>query len=183
MQQRNESDRSFNPKAKRKQSVNTINTYRNNERIKISNNCLLHQNSNHLTRKCKSFLSKTCAERGKPVKELDACKLCLSLSHVGKPCPWESKWNPCNVDGCGEFHPRLLHVSQDKGFAMHASKRGKFVGETTQSDTLFLIQIIKSIGNEITVFWDSGSSISLVSRNYACKNKLLVFTFLMNYLQ
>ena len=78
------------------------------EKTKRSN-CLIHPSGSHLTRKCKDFLSKSVEERGRLVKDTGGCKLCLSLSHIGKVCPWETKWNPCGVDNCKELHSRLIH--------------------------------------------------------------------------
>ena len=40
------------------------------------NLCLIHPNDNHLTRKCQKFKSKNLEERGKLVKDLEACALC-----------------------------------------------------------------------------------------------------------
>ena len=76
-----------------------------------NNQCLLHPNSSHLTRKCRLFLQKTIEERGKVVKDANACKLCLSVSHVGNQCPLEQTWGPCNVSGCKEHHSRLVSHS------------------------------------------------------------------------
>ena len=53
------------------------------------NQCIIHPNSRHLTRKCHTLLQKTVEERGKIIKDAKACKFCLSVSHVGQPCPFE----------------------------------------------------------------------------------------------
>ena len=125
-----------------------------------NNGCLIHQNSKHLTRKCKTFLSKTVAERDELVKELKGCKLCLSLSHSEKPCPWESKWNPCGVNGCKEYHSRLLHNSNYLKPNFKASCDGEI-------GMLLLIQSARSEKCDVEIFFDSGSSISLIRRDYA----------------
>ena len=77
----------------------TIETRKTLNTPKFNNSCLIHTNAPHLTRKCSSFLEKSAKERGEIVKNLDACKLCLSLSHIGNVCPFVSKWGTCNVNG------------------------------------------------------------------------------------
>ena len=84
-----------------------------------NNCCLIHQNSNHLTRECREFLSKTAEQRGQLVKDQNGCKLCLSKSHVGKPCPFEQKWQPCGIQGCQHKHNRLVHGSGVVGISCH----------------------------------------------------------------
>ena len=74
-----------------------------------NNTCLIHTNSSHFTRKCKMFLAKTVDERGRLVKDAFGCKLCLSTSHQGEPCPFETLWGQCGIDGCDMCHSRLLH--------------------------------------------------------------------------
>ena len=73
-------------------------------------NCLIHANGQHHTRKCRKFTSMSVDERGKLVKDLNACTLCLSTSHLGvSECPLKAGWQPCDVSGCGKYHSRLLH--------------------------------------------------------------------------
>ena len=47
---------------------------------RYNNNCLVHPNDGHLTRKCRKFLAMTVAQRGAVVRDKNGCKLCLSLS-------------------------------------------------------------------------------------------------------
>ena len=134
-----------------------------------SSKCLIHPSSSHFTRKCKSFLKKTIEERGQLVKDLSACKLCLSLAHPDEPCPHEANWQPCGVDSCTEMHSRLVHGSI--AVSMHILAM-TFTDPHQHKRTLLLMQMIHSGGKETFVFWDNGSSISLVSRRYARKHNL-----------
>ena len=96
---------------------------KNNLQKKYSNNnCLIHPNAPHLTRKSKAFLAKTIQERGKAVNEANACKLCFTHSHNGKPFPFKEKWGLCNVQGCSEHHSRLIHGYGIQGISMHTFK-------------------------------------------------------------
>ena len=137
---------------------------------KNNNNCLVHPNSEHLTRHCKEYMGKTPDERGEIVTSLGACKLCLSIAHVGKDCPWESKWKPCGVGGCDKFHSRTLHGAKSFSIQIiHATLQNQTSVETR---TLLLMQEVSEEGGKLFILWDNGSSISLVSRSYARKKKL-----------
>lgn len=143
-----------------------------------SNKCLMHPNStNHLTRKCKQFLDKSVAEREKIVKDAKGCKFCLSTAHESGPCPWAEKWKPCDVNNCGQFHSRLLHptpnplASPFAGAGNHVNCKASGDGDGHAS--LLLIQDVYTFSNDpIILFWDSGSNISLVRKEYAVKHGL-----------
>ena len=135
---------------------------------KYNNKCLIHQNANkpHLTRNCHAFKGKSPEERGKIVKDTGGCKLCLSKSHPNAPCPFESKWGPCKVDGCQEFHSKLVHGCGVPGISMHTYSYKSI------SHTLLLIQDVRTPTGNVKVFWDNGSSLALVSQNFVTRNRL-----------
>ena len=97
------------------------------------------------------------------MRELDACKLCWSFAHIGKPCPWESKWDPrnvgCNIQGISCCISCRVQASNSK------------VEQETGPNTLLLIQNIISENNEVLTFWDNSSTISLISKKYARRNR------------
>ena len=64
------------------------------DRGRVRNMCLIHPRAAHLTRKCNEFKNKSPEERGQLVRDLNACKLCLSIQHLGQPCPNLGTWNP-----------------------------------------------------------------------------------------
>ena len=118
-----EKDKDNNEKDKNKQNKDN-NKYRSNlidgkPAINNKNKCLLHPNGTHLTRMCRVFQGKTAEERGKIVKDLSGCRLCLSTSHVGQRCPFEDTWKGCDISGCGVKHSRLLHGCGIPEFSMH----------------------------------------------------------------
>ena len=131
------------------------------------NNC---SNSSHLTRKCQEFLAMNVEERGKTVKDTKGCKLCLSLSHVDNPCPFESKWGKCKIKGCEIYHSRLVHGCkvQGVGFYMEISN----AQYNHLNNTLLLIERIRTPNEDIIAFWDSGSTLALITKDYAIRNNL-----------
>ena len=104
----------------------------------------------------------TVSERGKLVKETKGCMFCLSISHIGKDCPFESTWKKCDIDRCGKFHSKLIHGCGIPEFcgAMYAYKKNG-------NDTLLLIHDVRTPVGKIRTFWDDGSTLTLVSKKYA----------------
>ena len=109
----------------------------------------------------------TVEERGKIVKDSGGCKFCLSTAHKGKAsCHFVGKWRNCNVDGCQEPHSRYLHgCTLQLSFHMKNSS-------CDSSTPLLLIQSIETSINKVTVFWDNGSTIALISKACATRNRL-----------
>ena len=79
------------------------------------NKCLIHPDGFHFTRKCHAFKTKSSAERAELVKNLKACPLCLSITHMNNHCPWKDKWGPCKENNCPKYHSRLLHEADTQG--------------------------------------------------------------------
>ena len=96
-------------------------------------NCLIHPNVVHFTRRYRVFLTKSPEKRASIVKERNGCKLCLCMAHIGKPCPWEEKWGPCKYANCGKYHSHLLHEASTKGLLLHTDGR-EFVNEASVAD-------------------------------------------------
>ena len=178
-----------------------------------TNKCLLHPNGYHFTRKCKLFKSKSVEEQAAIVNEKKACHLCLSVDHIGQPCPKQATWGPCNHSNCGKFHLNILHEADVRGLLMclklnavsfsvvdpaqtqpstplvtSPTTTSTSVVSARQSSTiatvsasasthninvLLLIQRVPTgIGYFITVFFDSGSTLSLVSKSFVKRHGL-----------
>ena len=169
-------DKPNDPKPKKPGKVNMFSGKINNS----NNNCMIH-NKPHLTRKCSDFLGRSVEERIQLVKDLKACELCLTTSHVGSDCPWLEKWEPCGVNGCQYYHSRLLHPKDTKSsHHIQAAVQVKSdlqvsteIRKELQARTLLLMQEIPDeTGDKIFTFWDYGSGLTLVARAYARKKKL-----------
>ena len=133
----------------------------------FNNQCLIHPNAApHLTRRCDTFLAKTPQERGEIVKNAGGCKLCLSVSHIGSPCPFESKWGVCGINQCTKHHSRFLHGCTIPEIACHATIT------ILRNHVLLLIQIVNTTTGNVLTFWDNGSSIGLISSNCAQRMNL-----------
>ena len=127
--------------------------------VRHDNSCLVHPNSNHLTRKCHAFNNMNAQERGKVVKDTGGCKLCLSVSHIGSNCPFEGKWKNCDVGGCNKPHNKLVHGATEIAC-------GTIQYQPKESSTLLLIHDVRTSSGKIRTFWDDGSTLSLIAKSY-----------------
>ena len=119
--------------------------------------CLIHDNATLFTRKCRAFPDKKSEERASLVKETKGCRICLSISHLGNPCPFKVRWGPCEFTGCGKFHPHLLHDAENKGLLMcansppveSASVKSTLIAnsDVNHTNALLLTQEIPTINN------------------------------------
>ena len=140
---------------------------------KFNNNCLVHPEANHLTRKCRKFLSMSVVDRGTLVKNTGGCKLCLSLSHVGQVCPFEGTWT-CSVTDCTDPHSFLVHGCGIQGISLAAlSSSVKSAPTPSRKHVLLLIQKVKTETGYVITFWDNGSTIALISSECVRRLKLL----------
>ena len=131
--------------------------------------CLIHPSATHFTRLCKVFRSKSVEERGQLIKDANACKLCLSDTHQNQPCPFEAIWGACGINGCDQFHSRLVHGCTIQGIGCFA----QICLSASATETLLLIQYVDTLrGERAIVFWDGGSTLTLISKDYAARNRL-----------
>ena len=139
---------------------------------KYNNNCLVHPDGNHLTRKCRKFLSMSIIERGNVVKDTNGCKLCLSISHIGQPCPFADTWS-CSVNDCEDRHSFLVHGCGIQGISLGA-RTGLEKSPPTglNKNVLLLIQRVKTDTGYLITFWDNGSTIALISSDCVRRLKL-----------
>ena len=174
--QRGEPVRSKDPiEEKNKKGERSAHASHDNDRPKATrDNCLIHSKVPHFTRKCRAFLAKSPRERAEIVKATKGCPLCLSISHVDKPCPWTSKWEPCKVDNCEQYHSHLLHEAAIQGLMnMHVTYEENVNStEKLGNHSLLLMQQIQTEKGPIHAFFDNGSTITLVSKSYIKRHKM-----------
>ena len=103
------------------------------------------------------------------MKDAGGCKLCLTISHQGQPCPFESTWEKCGINNCNEFHSRLVHGCKVQGISCYA----EICLSVSATQTLLLIQYVNTqVGHQAVVFWDGGSTLTLITKDFAVRSKL-----------
>ena len=135
------------------------------QQTRDKDNCLLHPKVAHFTRRCREFKAMSTKEKAELVKATKGCILCLSANHINKPCPFATRWKPCDVDGGQELHSRLLHEAVVQGLSMHLTVK-------RNAHTLLLMQSIPTKEGVIRTFFDNGSTITLISTSYVKKRNM-----------
>lgn len=115
----------------------------------------------HFLSSCNAFKRMDVNERGKVVLDGKLCVLCFN-NHKVANCPKTKEWKKCNIDDCEKWHNRLLHGANVQGLTLVGS------GDVAKN-VLLLVQKIPVQGSKkkCTVLFDQGSTISLVTENYA----------------
>ena len=131
---------------KKPKQVNNIQKKNNNfneTENKFNNNCLVHPNQSHFTRKCRAFRSMPLKQRAEIVSDVNGCELCLSKSHCNEPCPWINKWGKCGIDGCDKFHSHLLHNYEKSKLSMCINNPGNIIEDKEFQNVFLLIKCPK----------------------------------------
>ena len=97
----------------------------------------------------------------KRINFIDEKKACWSCcGHSSNECIHK---NICNVDNCDKVHHTPLHVAKANGVTYRTNVYDETKSNTSQSICLLQIMKISSVGQELSVLWDSGASISLIT--------------------
>ena len=122
--------------------------------------CIFHNSNGHLTEECRNYLAMQSQERINLIKGKNACWSCLKCGHSLNDCRYKKT---CKVDNCDMFHHASLHVSNVKGVTYHNNLIDDKISNISLSACLLQIMKIPSVGQDLTVLWDSGASVSLIT--------------------
>ena len=121
----------------------------------------------HFLSECRAFKKLAVNDRGKIILDKKMCVLCFAGGHEVGVCPRKtSGWKECDVNSCGKWHSRLLHGAVVQGLTLNVQIEE--AAEAAHSRTLLLAQSIPTTTGELcTTLWDTGSTTSLVSNEFA----------------
>ena len=130
--------------------------------------CLLHNPASHAM--CTEYLGKTAQEKVQLLKEMRACWCCLKIGHRSSDCRNKAA---CGIDNCNWFHHQSLHEAHTAGVGFHMVMHHSTKDYRQTSDAC-LLQLMRlySKDMELSVLWDSGASISLITFKRAQELKL-----------
>ncbi|XP_033126818.1 uncharacterized protein LOC117124629 [Anneissia japonica] len=74
--------------------------------VTTKSGCIIHRDGQHKTGSCRTFISKSVAEKMNILKESRACFSCLTVGHTIAKCRRKKQ---CGVQGCTRLHHNLLH--------------------------------------------------------------------------
>lgn len=141
-----------------------------------NNKCLFCRASKHELTECKKFKKALRKDRWRYVKRFGVCFKCLTSRHDRETCPAP----PCDKDGCGQAHHRLLHypVNADQTIQERAdpAQDTETVTHINVSSNTVLLKVlpvnIHGADGRIfntTALLDDGSTVTLVSEGLAAR--------------
>ena len=136
---------------------------------RINFRCNLHKTSNHWTEECRDYISKTPQEKFEILKTLKACWSCLKIGHRLNDC---RNKRVCDINGCTMFHHPSLHDILAAGRVNTICSNSKDDDRELSTKCLLQIMKIRSNNHDLSVLWDSGASISLITFQKARELKL-----------
>lgn len=126
--------------------------------------CLLHNSTDHDITDCYRFKGCNSKDRFEIVKSNGICFRCLRGYHPARSCK-VSKLGDVSIAGqglCNRNHHPLLHPDKLEGSLHNTVSEKAF-------RTLLNISTLDSKNQPVTVLWDSGSDISLITHSAAKK--------------
>ena len=128
--------------------------------------CLIHNTNDHKTQECRVYNNKSVKENFFILRSNNVCYCCLIPGHLITNCPNKQR---CS-ESCDQLHHISLHNNEINGLTSYIEPHQKH-GQSC----LLLIQYIQAglrRDNLVNIFWDSGSSISLITEKKAKELKL-----------
>ena len=129
----------------------------------VNTKCLIHNVSDHTTTDCNIYNNKYLNDKFYILRRNRACYSCLLPGHSINNCTNKRK---CSED-CNQFHHKSLHNYEINAINSYIDPDQKY-----NPACLLQIQRIKigdCNGKFANVFWDGGSSISLITESMARK--------------
>ena len=125
--------------------------------------CVIHKATNHSTQDCREYIAMMPNQKVEVVENNRLCFACLETGHRSINCRIRRK---CGVDGCTKLHHCSLHQGSVEGINFHS------IGEVTSNQGACLLQLMSirpacENVKPLTVFFDGGATISLITFNKA----------------
>ena len=130
--------------------------------------CWIHKTDSHPFDKCTTFLNYSHEEKLRNLRQYGACFNCLQMGHIAAACPIINQCGQTNQfqQKCGKRHHSCLHIehpSNTNNFpsnAMHMTKNKK-------QETLLAVSHVRCNDRKLSVLWDSGANVSLITHDAA----------------
>ena len=136
----------------------------------FSTRCWVHGTSTHGIERCNVFINMTLIDKQDAVRKAGAYFNCLQQSgHIARDCNMP---NQCNVfvgaGICGKRHHSLLHKTDT---ATPTASRAATVHNAHTEDLGVLLAMSTATSNDkhVTILWDSGSDVSLITHKAAAR--------------
>lgn len=129
--------------------------------------CWYHGSPSHEIHQCETFSKLDAAAKMDNLRRVGACFICLEPSHVSRYC---DKRAPCSKrvsasDFCGKMHHPLLH-------SVFVKENPVVRGSSNFLDRdgiLLMLSTIRSRFHDLSVFFDPGSNLTMITHDAASK--------------
>ena len=135
----------------------------------FSNGCISHKTRDHSTEECRHFISKSPQERMDLLIEYRASWCCMKIGHMSRDC---RNKRMCKVDSCKMYHHPLLHGAEVTATVYTVNSTSNGSNNVSSTTCLLPVMKVNSISGILSVLWDSGASISLITFEKARELKL-----------
>ena len=157
--------------------------------------CFCCNSKEHYVTKCPKFRELNCQLRYKLVKDKGACFHCLNTGHGARTCTFRES-HKCGMDGCKRYHHVLLHPDRSVQACYEVCYESEDESEICDQSVNFLSknadcslpivvaylqsdQHVKPV--KVACLLDSGSTYTMIDKNFAMKNDLAYASGFKNY--
>ncbi|XP_043233392.1 uncharacterized protein LOC122387342 [Amphibalanus amphitrite] len=139
--------------------------------IDIENSrCWIHKTDFHSIFKCNAFLNSTREDKLCTLRQNGACFNCLQQGHIASSCPYENQCEKRNHlnEKCGKRHHSCLHFERppnENNASIHSTRNNK-------RKSMLAVSGVICKDKRLTVIWDSGANISLITHKAASRLNL-----------
>ena len=148
---------------------NYVSGHRNqNADTSTGSSCLVHSSEKHVTSVCNVYCGMSPKERVELLSKHNACFSCLKPYHRSSQC-WKKV--KCGVEQCEKMHHESIHEAHKQGLVLRASNTDKDL-EGACLLQLMRVTAASTKSSDLTVLWDSGASLCLITFRKAASLKL-----------
>ena len=122
--------------------------------------CALHNSNTHTTSECTTYLNKPVGDRFNLIKEVRGCWSCLQVGHRMSNC---RNKKPCGIKDCKFNHHPTLHDTEANNVLYSVDANMDNSEQKVTGKCLLPLMRIKCKDHTISVLWDSGATISLIT--------------------
>ena len=135
-------------------------------------NCWFHRTDSHSIYKCNAFLNLTHEEKLQNMRQHGVCFNCLQPGHIAASCAIANQCDKLKISGqvCGKRHHPCLHL--ERTTTPNANNPGIHTASNAAQEVLLAVSEVSCNDEKLSVLWDSGANISLITHRAAASANL-----------
>ena len=135
--------------------------------------CWVHDTDSHAIYACTTFLNLSHEDKLRRLRQSGVCFNCLQQGHIAATCPIENQCEKQNQfnQKCGKRHHPCLHI-ESRSTADRVSSNAIHMTDNGRQETLLAVSHVRCKENKLSVLWDSGANVSLITHDAASRLNL-----------